>query len=87
MTPRQARANGVSAPNGALVVSDLATDGPAVRAGLERGDLLLGTPDGVLPRNLHAVIRARKPGDEIVLRVLRAGRERLVTLTLGTRPR
>lgn len=87
MTPRQARTNGVSAPNGALVLMDVAPDGPAVGAGLERGDLLLGTADGVLPRNLHAVIRARRPGDAIVLRVLRAGRERLVTLTLGTRPR
>jgi S1-C subfamily serine protease len=72
----------------ALVVSVI-EDSPADRAGLRVGDLITsvhGEPlsDAV---SLADLIQPYRPGDEIELDVLRGGRERIITVTLGRSPR
>jgi S1-C subfamily serine protease len=64
-------------------------DGPADRAGLRLGDVILAagdtpTPD---PQALVGVLAAARPGDRITLSVLRAAQDKLtVTVTLGELP-
>jgi putative serine protease PepD len=66
----------------------VASGGPAADAGLEVGDLVVevdgqavGGSDDLVGR-----IRDHQPGDKVTLKVVRDGRERTVTVTLGERP-
>ena len=67
-----------------LLVTEVWQDSPAEAAGLQRHDLLLRSGDQQLanPGQMHALIRARKPGETISLTVFRAGKEWEVHLTL-----
>jgi WD40 repeat protein len=61
---------------------------PAAAAGLEPGDVI-AMLDGVEVkdgRDLHAGLLAKGSGAVVKLRVLRAGREKTVSVTLGTTP-
>jgi putative serine protease PepD len=72
---------------GALVASAV-PGGPAARAGVLAGDLVRKV-DGAnvqAPEDLARAIEDRRPGDEIDLEVQRAGTERTLRVTLGTRP-
>ena len=72
---------------GALVDSAVA-GGPAQQAGVLPGDLVTGV-DGVpvqAPEDISTAIEDRRPGDEIELEVQRAGSDRTLRVTLGTRP-
>jgi putative serine protease PepD len=73
--------------DGALV-QEVAPGGPAARAGLRGGDLIVAV-DGKAIRTyseLGARIRAHKPGDKVTLKVVRGGSETTVTATLAQRP-
>jgi len=69
-----------------LAVRSVAKESPASEV-LQRNDLLKKLDDQVLvdPRQLSVLIRAKKPGDEIKLTVVRAGKEQVVTAKLGER--
>jgi S1-C subfamily serine protease len=69
--------------SGAVMVAEVLPDGPAQRAGLERGDLLLaldGEPITGVDR-LHRLLTAERAGRAIGIELLRGGRRRSVTLT------
>ena len=72
---------------GALI-SEVTAGGPAERAGLQTGDVVVAI-DGREVQDfseLAARIRAHNPGDRVELRVVRDGNERTVTATLAQRP-
>ena len=71
-----------------LMVVGLAAGGPAERAGVLPGDILLAF-DGVpvdRPRGLAALLGAERIGREVELRVMRAGAVSTVALTPAPRP-
>jgi S1-C subfamily serine protease len=66
----------------AVMISEVMPDGPAQRAGLERGDLLLeldGEPITGVDR-LHRLLTAERAGREVEIRLLRRGKRQSVTL-------
>jgi S1-C subfamily serine protease len=79
-----AEAPAKDAPQGVLVHS-VSPDGPAAKAGLKSGDRIV-TADGKEVKSfedLKALVAHRKPGDKVVLKVVRDGKEQSLTVTLG----
>ena len=58
-----------------LVVSGVRKDGPAARAGIQSGDIIISAEESkvVRIRELLEIIRGKKPGEQLRLRLLRAG--------------
>lgn len=70
-----------------LMIVSLATDGPAEASGVLPGDILLllaGKPVSQ-PRAVAHIVAARPPGEQIILRLLRAGVVTELSATIGTR--
>jgi Do/DeqQ family serine protease len=88
VSPEMARSLGLPLPQGALV-ADLWPNGPAARAGLRQGDVVLQA-DGrpvVDAAALSYVIRNHRPGDTVPLAVRRAdGRDQELTLRADAPP-
>jgi S1-C subfamily serine protease len=87
VTPSLAQQYGLPVERGVLI---LAVDGrgPAARAGLRRGDILVAWNDEPLTNHiglLRALSRHR-PGDTVRLTVVRDSGRQTVTVTLGERP-
>ena len=78
---------GLRTPAG-VIIAGVVPDGPADRAGLQPGDVLLevdGQP--VLdPRRTMSDIAAEAPGTRLPLTVVRGGERHAVTIVLGERP-
>lgn len=75
-------------PGAGLVVTYVAPDSPAAKAGLEKNDVLVKL-DGqllVVPAQLKKLIEVRKPGDTIKLVFYNAGKKQEVSTTLGKAP-
>ena len=71
-------------PRGALV-ANVDAEGPAAKAGIEAGDVILSF-DGEAVQTMHDLPRivASKPvGKQVIVQVLRAGKEKDITVTLG----
>lgn len=71
-----------------LMVIGLTMDGPAARAGVLAGDILL-TVDGAgvgSPSQLARMLDAAAVGTTVVLRLIRAGRLQSLDAAVGTRP-
>jgi len=69
-------------------VQSVTAGGPAARAGLRTGDVVVGV-DGErvrAPEDLTSAIARKRPGDEVELEVRAAGGARTVTVELGRRP-
>ena len=76
-----------SSETGSLVVS-LEYAGPALAAGLRRMDIIVAV-DGrpaANTRELTCLIQGRRPNDEVILTIVRAGKSRLVSAKLGSWP-
>jgi S1-C subfamily serine protease len=84
MTPELAQSLGLAQARGVLV-ADVTSNGPAARAGVRRGDVIVGfdgkpVEDGNTLRNR---IASTQPGTQATLTVLRDGREQPLPVTLG----
>ncbi|MGB8713737.1 MAG: DegQ family serine endoprotease [Onishia taeanensis] len=78
---------GLDGPNGALI-ADLDPEGPAARDGLEAGDVIVGVNGEDVDRSstLPRLIGRVRPGDDVDLDVMRDGRQREITVTVGDWP-
>lgn len=85
LTRTGARTAGIEA---GLVVTGLDAEGPAARAGLRMGDVLLGVAGRppVPARELHTRIRTSPPGTPVVLRVWRDRRPMEIPVVVGAIP-
>lgn len=90
-----ARANNLRIYQGAFVLLPNLTGGtgvvpgsPAAAADIQPGDIILAINNEILTANksLSGLITKYKPGDQITLKVLRAGREIMLKATLTERP-
>lgn len=82
-----AQSVGLKEAKGALIDS-VQKDGPAAKAGLENGDVILSLDGGDVKdaRDLARKIATLAPGNTVKLQVMRHGAKELVSLTAGTLP-
>ena len=88
LTPELAQKFSLQKTKGALV-SDVAKDGPAAKAGIMRGDVILEF-NGKEVRDvssLRNMVAQSKAGSEITMKILRAGREFTVRVFIVELPR
>ena len=87
VSKEEAEKLGWEAPRGAKVIG-LTGGSPAAAAGLQAGDVI-ATLDGVEVENSNSLTEAvmtKGAGAAAKLRVMRAGKEKTITVTLGARP-
>lgn len=79
-------ADGLPIAYGALI-RDVAPGGPAARAGLAPGDVILAVGDAPLDEEhgFYNLLKRHSPGDSVSFTVLRGGRQEVVRITLGER--
>lgn len=84
LTPAMAKALQLGDQDGVLV-SDVVDDGPAQKAGLQDGDVIVAFAGKPLSdySSLAAAVRAAKPGDRVDVTVLRDGKRQTVKVELG----
>ena len=71
-----------------LIVVSIESDGPAARAGMMLGDVLVALDGTAIhdPGDVHAVLAGRRAGTAMTASLVRAGVPRDVTVALGERP-
>jgi S1-C subfamily serine protease len=76
------------AMDGGAQVMALVSRGPAHRAGVRSGDVIVGVGEREVANQqvLGAILAGSRPGDELTLSLLRAGRALQVDVVLETRP-
>ena len=84
ITADLAKALEVEEQSGALV-SDVSADSPAEKAGIERGDIIINFAGHDIKdsRDLPAKVAATPVGEEVELTVLRDGKEKQLTVSVG----
>jgi serine protease DegQ len=87
LTAEIAERLGVSRTDGVLVL-DVVGGGPADRAGIRPGDVLIALDDTAVPsvEEFLAALRGHRPGDRVRVTVLRGDTERQLTVVLVDRP-
>src|SRR6476661_916994 len=87
VTPEIADSLGMKKPGGALV-AEPQKDSPAMKAGIQAGDVITAVNDNPVAdaRDLARKIGGMAPGATVKLGVLRAGSEKMLSLTLGELP-
>lgn len=88
LTEDLAKEFGVAEIKGALV-SDVGTDGPAAKTGLERGDVITSFNNVTVKdaTHLRSLVTDSDPGTTVTLTILREKRHRDITVTLGEQPK
>ena len=88
MTLELAESFGLEEPNGALIASVL-KDGPADKAGIKTGDILIGIAGKPLKNSAEMlnVVAALPPGETVAVTVIRNKREKSIPVKLGVRPK
>jgi S1-C subfamily serine protease len=71
-----------------VLVREVVQGGPAARAGLRPGDVIVRMDDAAVDtvEDLFSELRQRKPSSQARITVIRDGREQQVTVTLADRP-
>ena len=87
VTPALAKEFDLDENRGALI-ADVESDGPADKAGLESGDVVIGFNGEEIrgSRQLKLEVAQTKPGKDIAVTVLRDGKERAIEVTLSELP-
>jgi len=87
VTPEIADSIGLKRPSGALV-ANVAAGGPAARAGIKTGDVIVGIDGTVVddPNSLDYRFATKPLGGNAQVTLLRQGREAAVTVVLQTAP-
>ncbi len=82
----EAKALGLARPEGAWVQS-LVPDGAAKQAGIEPNDVIIAVDGKAVraPNDLQAYVARKHPNDKVVVKVLRDGKEKEITVTLKAR--
>ncbi len=75
------------ATEGALVAR-IVPGGPADRAGIKQGDVVIKIGDTTVKTvdDLFAAVAGHQPGEKVAVTIVRAGQEQQLTVTLGKRP-
>jgi serine protease Do len=78
-----AKALGMDHPHGALV-GEVEPDGPAAKAGLQPGDVIVSVDRTDVPHSedLPRIVSRHTPGSRVDLKVLRGGKEQALAVTL-----
>ena len=79
---------GETAEGGGAKLGEITAGGPADKAGLKAGDVVLKADDAKVEsyEQMVELIRVRKPGDKVKLTVKRDGKEQVIEVTLAARP-
>jgi len=87
ISPDLLKAFNLEDTQGALV-ADLTSDGPAAKAGLQRGDVIVGFNGNKVQDSteLPRLVAAIAPGTKVQVEVVRGGKKMTVPVTLGTLP-
>ena len=87
VTPTLAQSFGLDKARGALV-SKVDEDGPAAKAGLKSGDVIVGFGGKAIQESgeLPAIVADTKPGETVNVRIVRGGDEQDLELTVGEMP-
>ncbi len=87
LTPELAKQFALKSEKGVLI-SEVTEDGPAQKAGLQRGDVILqyGGKDVASISEFRNMVAREKPGNRVTLQILRDGKEKNVTVEIGELP-
>ena len=85
ISPDLLKAFNLTDTHGALV-ADVMSDGPAAKAGLQRGDVIVGFNGHTVQDSaeLPRMVAAMAPGTKVSVDVLRSGKKLTIPVTLGT---
>ncbi len=84
LTPDLAKQFGISETRGALV-SEAVEDSPAAKAGLKRGDLIIGYDGKEVEdsRALRNLVAETLPGTTVKVKIIRDGKEKVIKVAIG----
>ncbi len=87
LTEELSNAFNIADQNGALV-SELEPNGPAAKAGIEKGDVIIEVAGKKVegPRELRLLVGGMPPGTRIDVKIFREGKAKVIPLELGELP-
>jgi len=87
ITPEMARAFGISTDEG-VIVADVSPNSPASKAGIRRGDIIVGINGSEIEDSgdLQKQLRGKRVGDVMQLTIIRDGSRRNIKVTLEEMP-